>query len=115
MDRVPRSRCRKRLSRRQLLTTAGAGVAGAALSRLAPWETGVAPAQIKGTTLRILTWSHFVPAYDTAFDKFVAEWGQANGVNARVDHIPIDQLPTRIASEQSAGDSQAISTMHVPI
>src|SRR5207244_12387644 len=99
MDRVSGSRFLKKLSRRQVLTTAGAGVAGAALSRLAPWEAGIAPAQIKGTTLRILTWSHFVPAYDTAFDKFVADWGPANGVTARVDHIPIDPLPTRIASQ----------------
>src|SRR5207302_1410296 len=112
MDRVSGSRLRKRLSRRQLLITAGAGGAGAALSRLAPWEAGIAPAQIKGTTLRILTWSHFVPAYDTAFDKFVAEWGQANGVNARVDHIPIDQLPTRIASELSAGAGHDIFQMN---
>jgi len=112
MDRVSGSRGRKRLSRRQLLTTAGAGVAGATLSRLAPWEAGIAPAQIMGTALRILTWSHFVPAYDTAFDKYVANWGKANGVDARVDHIPIDQLPTRIAAELSAGAGHDVFQMN---
>ncbi len=93
----------KRWTRREFLT-AGAGVAGAAaLGLTAPWEVGVAPAQIRGTSLRILTWSHFVPAYDTAFDAYAADWGKTNGVTMRVDHIPIDQLPTRVASELAAG------------
>ncbi len=103
MGRSTADRSRRKLNRRQFLTAAGAGVAGASLLRLAPWEAGAAPAQIKGTSLRILVWSHFVPAYDTAFDKFAAEWGGANGVNVRVDHIPVDQMPTRIASELAAG------------
>ena len=70
---------------------------------MAPWEARVAPAQIKGTTLRILTWNHFVPDYDTYFDKFAGDWGTANGVTVRVDHNPQLQLPARIASEAAAG------------
>jgi multiple sugar transport system substrate-binding protein len=102
-----------RISRRRLLAAAGVGVAGAAALKLtAPWEVGVAPAQIKGTTLRILTWSHFVPAYDTAFDKYAVDWGKANGVDVRVDHIPIDQLPARIASELAAGAGHDIFQMN---
>lgn len=94
----------KRVTRREFLATAGAGVAGAAaLTLVAPWEVGVAPAQIKGTTLRILQWSHFVPAFDEFFDKFVADWGKENDVTVRVDHIPNLQLPARIASELAAG------------
>src|SRR5262249_13359000 len=54
------ARSGKPISRRKLLTTAGSGVAGAALLRMAPWEAAAAPAQIKGTTLRILSWNHFV-------------------------------------------------------
>src|SRR5206468_13084224 len=57
------TRSRKRFTRRQFLAAAGAGAAGGALLRIAPWEAGIAPAQNKGTSLRILTWSHFVPAY----------------------------------------------------
>ncbi len=92
------------LTRRRLLTAASAGVAGAAAARLAaPWKAGAAPAQIKGTTLRILQWSHFVPAFDAFFDKFVTSWGKENGVTVRVDHIPNLQLPVRIASELAAG------------
>lgn len=99
-----RVRSGRGMTRRRFLSTAGAGIAGAAaLTLAAPWEVGVAPAQIKGTTLRILQWSHFVPAFDEFFDKFVADWGQENGVTVRVDHIPNLQLPARIASELAAG------------
>ncbi|HKV44335.1 MAG TPA: ABC transporter substrate-binding protein [bacterium] len=106
------SRSHSKLNRRQFLTAAGAGVAGGALLRLAPWEAGVAPAQIKGTTLRILTWSHFVPAYDTAFDKYAVDWGKTNGVDVRVDHISIDDLPARIAAELAAGAGHDIFQMN---
>ena len=101
-------RTRSQITRRELLAAAGVGVAGAALSRLAPWEVGVAPAQIKGTTLRILVWSHFVPAYDTAFDKFCADWGKQNGVAVRVDHISVNDVPARVASELAAGSGHDI-------
>jgi multiple sugar transport system substrate-binding protein len=70
---------------------------------MAPWKAGAAPAQIKGTTLRLLQWSHFVPAWDAWFDQFAADWGKQNGVTVRVDHIPQLQLPARIASERAAG------------
>ena len=103
MDRTVVVGSRRKVSRRRFLTAAGAGVAGAALLRMSPWEAGVAPAQMKGTTLRILTWNHFVPDYDTYFDQFAADWGKENGVTVRVDHNPQLQLPARIASEAAAG------------
>src|SRR5262249_58655628 len=63
-----------------------------------------APAQIKGTTLRFLQWSHFIPAYDTWFDNvFTKELGEKNGVKVRVDHIPHLELPARMAAEFAAG------------
>src|SRR5438093_4648029 len=89
------------LNRRKFLTVAGAGVAGGSL--LTMLEARQAPAQIKGTTLRILQWSHFIPAYDAWFDKFAKEWGDQNGVKVRVDHIPHLELPARMAAEFAAG------------
>jgi len=62
-----------------------------------------APAQIRGTTLRILLWSHFVPAYDQWFDQFARDWGQQNGVKVLVDHMPIAEVPARYAAEFAAG------------
>src|SRR5881296_4672902 len=88
-------------NRRKFLTVTGAGVAGGSL--VAMLDARQAPAQIKGTTLRILQWSHFIPAYDAWFDKFAKEWGDQNGVKVRVDHIPHLELPARMAAEFAAG------------
>ncbi len=104
------------ITRRQFLKAAGVGAAGAAaLTLVAPWEAGVAPAQIKGSSLRILVWSHFIPAYDAAFDKYAADWGEQNGVTVRVDHIPHLTLPARIASELAAGAGHDIVQHHTNI
>src|SRR2546425_5232891 len=90
------------LNRRKFLKAAGAGVAGGSL--LAMLDARQAPAQIKGTTLRILQWSHFIPAYDNWFDdKLAKEWGEKNGVKVRVDHIPHLEIPARMAAEFAAG------------
>src|SRR5215467_10047380 len=90
-----------RLSRRDVLKKAGAGFASASL--LTMLDARRAPAQIRGTSLRILQWSHFVPAYDTWFDKFVEDWGNKTGVKVRVDRIPHLELPSRLAAEFAAG------------
>src|SRR5882724_10853105 len=89
------------VSRRRFLKVTGGAVAGSSL--LTMLDARQAPAQIRGTTLRILTWSHFIPAYDVWFDKFSAEWGEKNGVKVRVDHIPHLEIPARMAAEFAAG------------
>ena len=95
------------LNRRSFLKTTGAVVAGASLGDMLLARQ--APAQIKGTNLRILVWSHFVPAYDVWFDKFTKEWGDKNGVKVRVDHIPHLELPARYAAEFAAGAGHDLS------
>src|SRR6266849_11069856 len=90
------------VNRRRFLKVAGGGVAGSSL--LSMLQARQAPAQIKGTTLRILQWSHFIPAYDTWFDNvFTKAWGDKMGVKVRVDHIPHLELPARMAAEYAAG------------
>src|SRR5713101_7708407 len=74
------------VSRRRFLEIGGAGVAAGSL--LTMLDARQAPAQIKGTNLRMLLWSHYVPAYDVWFDKFTKEWGDKTGVKVRVDHMP---------------------------
>ena len=59
------------VSRRRFLRVAGASVAGSSI--LSMIDARQAPAQIKGSNLRILTWSHFIPAYDTWFDKMAKD------------------------------------------
>src|SRR5256885_5953424 len=89
------------LDRRSFLKTTGVAVAGATLGDML--DARQAPAQTKGTNLRLLLWSHYVPAYDVWFDKFTKEWGDKTGVKVRVDHIPHLELPARYAAEFAAG------------
>lgn len=60
-------------------------------------------AQGQSGTLRILQWSHFVPSYDTWFDRYAQQWGAANGVNVVVDHVNLADLPATVAAQLSAG------------
>jgi multiple sugar transport system substrate-binding protein len=53
--------------------------------------------------LKILLWSHFVPAHDQWFDPFVQDWGKRVGVNVTVDHINQAEIPPRAAAEIQAG------------
>jgi multiple sugar transport system substrate-binding protein len=88
-------------TRRQFLRASGGALASASL--LTMLDARKAPAQARGGTLRILTWSHFIPAYDVWFDKFASDWGDKNGVKVRVDHIPHLEIPARMAAEYAAG------------
>ncbi|RTZ45727.1 carbohydrate ABC transporter substrate-binding protein [Candidimonas sp. SYP-B2681] len=91
-------------SRRRLLQLGGtAGLAAIG----APWFR-LRAALAADKTLKILQWSHFVPAYDKWFDGFAQAWGQANGVQVIVDHINIGDLVTTTTSELSAGSGHDI-------
>ena len=70
------------LTRRDLIKRAGAGVilvyAGAGAKSVAHGAPRYAKRELAGT-LRILQWSHFVPAYDRWFDNvYCRNWGRAN-------------------------------------
>jgi multiple sugar transport system substrate-binding protein len=88
-------------SRRDFILRSGAALAGASVATML--ATRQAPAQLRGTTLRMVMWSHFVPAYDVWFDKLARDWGERNGVRVLVDHIPNLELPARYAAEFAAG------------
>src|SRR5689334_5985632 len=74
-----------RATRRKFLKSAGAGAGAALLS-----STAAAPfifvrnAVAADKELKIVLWSHFVPAYDKWYDQFVKDWGAKNGVDVRV-------------------------------
>jgi len=88
-------------SRRDFIVRSGAGLAGASVATML--ATRQAPAQLRGTTLRTVMWSHFVPAYDVWLDKVARDWGAQTGVRVLVDHIPNLELPARYAAEFAAG------------
>jgi len=86
---------RKRMDRRQFVRTTGAAAAAAVLG-----PTSWVKRQQK--TLKIIQWSHFVPAYDAWFDKYAKDWGTAKGVEVTVDHISLADLTTRANAEVAA-------------
>src|SRR5579885_2582549 len=89
------------VTRRNFLKTSGlaAGAAGLAPMLSAPF---VSRALADNKSLSIVQWSHFVPAYDTWFDKFAKDWGEKNKIAVTVDHIPVQNVPARAAAEASA-------------
>ena len=91
----------KRVTRRSFLktTSAIAGAAGLGPAISAPF---VSPALAQTKSLTIVQWAHFVPEYDTWFDKFAKDWGEKNKISVTVDHIPVQNIPARAAAEASA-------------
>jgi ABC-type glycerol-3-phosphate transport system substrate-binding protein len=98
--RVSESRLR-RVSRRDFLKIAAAGAAGVGLTgvqRLAgPYIVHAQPRE-----LRIMTWSHFVPAFDAWFDPFARTWGQNKGIRVTVDHVTFADIVPRATAEVAA-------------
>ncbi len=91
-----------RVSRRRFLRDTGLtlAAAGSAPVLSAPF---VSTAMAATKTMSIVQWSHFVPEYDTWFDKFAKDWGSKNNIDVSVDHIPVQHIPARAAAEASAG------------
>lgn len=86
-------------SRRRFIAVAGA--AGLAAS-VGPFII-TRPARAASRTLKILQWSHFVPAYDTWFDNtYTKRWGEKNDTEVIVDHVGILAINSRAAAEVSA-------------
>ena len=96
-----------RTTRREILKKGATGallvVYGGALPK--PSAAGVPKYRHKqlAGTLRIIQWSHFVPAYDKWFDDiYIKRWGEANDTEVLVDHINQADIPARAAAEVAA-------------
>jgi multiple sugar transport system substrate-binding protein len=88
-------------SRRDFIKIAGAGAISAGLA--GPYFLFPERAQAQQKTLKILQWSHFVPAWDQWFNgTFTKQWGQKHDTNVVVDNINLVDLPARGASEAQA-------------
>jgi multiple sugar transport system substrate-binding protein len=95
------------LSRRDFLKVAAVtGAAAAGLPGCGGDEEPTADVPQAGDLegeLRIIQWSHFVPAYDEWFDNtYIKQWGEKNDVRVTVDHVDFAELPPRAASEVAA-------------
>ena len=81
----------------------GGGAASPAVEEKEPSPTFTEPSTKLSGSLTMLLWSHFVPSHDTWFDTFATDWGRQVGVDVRVDHIDVANVPAQIASELQAG------------
>src|SRR5437762_12698755 len=86
---------RKGMDRRQFVTSAGAAAAAVALG---PTILIKRPRN----SLKLMQWTHFVPTYDTWFDKYAKDWGTLKGVEVTVYHISLAYLTTRANAELAA-------------
>jgi multiple sugar transport system substrate-binding protein len=96
-----------RYDRRELIRRAGVGAASVGLAGSGFGQAFYGPLRFKGRELKgdltIIQWAHFVPDYDTWFDKtWVPRWGERNDVQVKVDHILNTLLPARAAAEVAA-------------
>jgi multiple sugar transport system substrate-binding protein len=106
------------VSRRDFLRTSGtlavAGVGSGVLAACTGPASSPGAGAGGGKQLRILQWSHFIPAYDKWFDGFVKKWGSDNGVTVTVDHIDNADIPARSAAEINAGQGHDLIEWIVP-
>ncbi len=79
---------------------AGTSTSSPAASKAA--ASGTAAAVKLSGDLKILQWSHFIPAFDTYLDKWAGDWGAKNGVKVTIDRIPQADLPARFAAEAAS-------------
>ena len=94
-DRTVDSVLRKPYSRRKFMShsaAAGGGLAGILAS-------GIAPAVGQERELRMLVWSHFVPASDEELKRQFEEMRKQAGVKVRMDRVAHLQLPAVLAGE----------------
>ena len=101
-------------------TTSPAGT-GTTLAGGEPAPSFLEPREALSGELKILLWSHFVPAHDTWFDPFVTEWGNQVGLDVTVDHIALADVPAAIAAEIQSGQPEhdlmqyiAVLSQHEP-
>ena len=106
------SRREGRYDRRELIRRAGVGAAAFGVAGSGFGQAFYGPLMFKGRWLKgdlsLITWAHFVPAFDVWLDKtWGPEWGQQNDVQVKVDHINNTLLPAR-AQARSPSVSQAL-------
>lgn len=89
------------VSRRDFIKVTGAGAIAAGLS--GPFFLFPERAAAEQKTLKIIQWSHFVPAYDKWLDGvFAKNWGDKHNTKVTIDHISIGEINARGAAEVSA-------------
>jgi hypothetical protein len=77
-------------------------VAGSAASAVGP--TVFTRHASAASQLKILQWSHFVPAYDQWFDPWAKQWGASKGIEVTVDHVSFADVVPRARTTGAEND-----------
>ena len=86
----------KSISRRDFMKGVAGGVVAAGLGS----NIFIPAARAEKKKLKILQWSHFVPAFDRWLEgTYIQEWGAKNDTDVIVDHLSIRELLERPAAE----------------
>ncbi|MGH7374023.1 MAG: ABC transporter substrate-binding protein [Candidatus Rokuibacteriota bacterium] len=97
------------VTRRQFLTTAGAGMAGILATR-------VPPARGQQREISYLCWNNFAPASDKKLAEIGQQFTKDTGIKLKIDHIAHAQQAAKYASEvqTQAGHDLVEMRMHFP-
>jgi len=97
------------VTRRQFLTTTGAGLAGILATR-------VPPARGQQREISYLCWNNFAPASDKKLAEIGQRFTKDTGIKLRIDHIAAPQQAAKYASEvqSQAGHDLVEMRMHFP-
>jgi multiple sugar transport system substrate-binding protein len=88
-------------TRRQFIIRGGKLVAAATAATAAGPTVFTRDVRAAGQ-LKVLQWSHFVPAYDKWFDPWAKKWGEAKGVDVTVDHVGFADVVPRATADVAA-------------
>jgi multiple sugar transport system substrate-binding protein len=102
-----------RYDRRELIRRAGAGAVSVGVAGSGFGQVFYGPLRFKGRWLKgdlsLVTWAHFIPAFDVWLDKtWAPNWGERNDVQVKVDHILNTLLPARAQAEAAAKNGHDI-------
>jgi multiple sugar transport system substrate-binding protein len=102
-----------RYDRRELIRRAGVGAVSVGVAGSGLGQAFYGPLRFKGRWLKgdlsLITWAHFVPAFDVWLDKtWAVQWGQRNDVQVKVDHILNTLLTARAEAEATAKNGHDI-------
>jgi ABC-type glycerol-3-phosphate transport system substrate-binding protein len=88
-------------TRRQFIIQGGKLVAAATAATAAGPTVFTRDVRAAGQ-LKVLQWSHFVPAYDKWFDPWAKKWGEAKGIDVTVDHVGFADVVPRATADVAA-------------
>jgi multiple sugar transport system substrate-binding protein len=90
---------------------AGAAAGGAGLAGIL--ASGRAPVFAQTREVKIMSWSHFVPASDAELRRQGEEWGRQNNVRVTLDTVPHLQLAPKKAAEVTAQSGHDIVLLYI--